>query len=266
MPTYALLGATGSTGSAVLRCLLSDPAQTTDKITLNIFIRSKSKLMRLFPDIQSTTRSNIHINIIESTPDDTPGLQKALRDAEIIFQCIAANDVTPKVSVAEDTVKAVLKAMRGLHEEQGEGYVTPAVLQLRAAPLNETFSHQSPWLIESMIKFALHYTYSDIQRGCDLFVSAKKMNPTLLGYIFVDTGAVHDADGTECTGHRLTIEGPLAPAISYADTGAGMCEIARRVEEFKGLGVGIVATGRVRLTWGTNAYYLAMGVKARIIG
>ena len=49
MPTYTLLGATGSTGSAILRCLLSQPPRD---LTLKVLVRTKSKLLTLFPGLE----------------------------------------------------------------------------------------------------------------------------------------------------------------------------------------------------------------------
>ena len=50
------------------------------------------------------------------------------------------------------------------------------------------------------------------------------------------------------------------------DVGGGICEVARRAQEFKGEGVGIVPTGKVNLTWSVNAWALIMGVKSRLLG
>jgi hypothetical protein len=118
--------------------------------------------------------------------------------------------------------------------------------------LNEVFSQQTPWLVEAVLKYALYHTYADIEAACKLLEQAHSEGPELLDYIFVDTAAVHDADGTTRTGYKLTLTSPLTPAISYADTG--------------GKGVDIAATGAVKQTWSTNAYYIAMGLKGRIFG
>ncbi|KAK3633513.1 hypothetical protein LTR56_015766 [Elasticomyces elasticus] len=259
MPTYALLGATGSTGSAVLRYLLEVPP--TD-LNLNIFVRNKSKLLKAFPNLEDTKQPIV--TIIEGTPNDQPSLQQALEDAAVIFQCIATNQSTPGVSVAHDTVTALIGALRGLHIS--DSYRTPMVLQVRAAPLNPTFAAQQPWLMSTIIHFALHHTYADTDKACKLLASTHDETPELLDYAFVDTQAVFDAGGTIRTGYELTLTGPVSPSISYADTGAAFCEIAERREEFKGKGVGVSATGKVRATPQANMGFIATGIKGRLFG
>ncbi|KAK0316694.1 hypothetical protein LTR01_000444 [Friedmanniomyces endolithicus] len=261
MPTYALLGATGSTGSAVLRYLLEVPP--TD-LTVNIFVRNEDKLLKAFPGLLSTKQPTIEI--VLGNPTDQEALLRALENAAVIFQCIATNESKPGVSVAYDTVCAVTGALDVLHNDQEEKYRAPFVVQVRAAPLNPIFAAQKPWLMSSFIHFALYYTYADTDCACKHLASMHDKTPALLDYAFVDTFAVFDAEGTTRTGHDLTLTGPLPNAISYADVGAGFCEIAQRREEFKGKGVGVRATGKVKATPGANMYYLAMGIKGRLLG
>lgn len=52
MPTYAVLGATGSTGQAILNILLQSP-----KNTVNAYVRSKAKLLKLSPSTKAMTTS-----------------------------------------------------------------------------------------------------------------------------------------------------------------------------------------------------------------
>jgi len=131
MPTHALLGATGATGSAVLRCYLDSPPKD---LTLNIFIRSKSKLLKAFPDLEST--SSIKINITDAPLTDTKALQASLRGSDIIHMCIATNDAKPGNSVSQDGAKAITEALLELKAEQQTSYIKPTVIIIRAAPLN----------------------------------------------------------------------------------------------------------------------------------
>ncbi|KAK0327900.1 hypothetical protein LTR82_001418 [Friedmanniomyces endolithicus] len=258
MPTYALLGATGSTGSAVLRYLLEIPPLD---LTLNIFVRNEDKLLKAFPDLLSTKQPCI--KIVKGVPSDQDALLKALENATVIFQCIATNESKPGVSVAYDTVYAVTGALDVLHNDQEEKYRTPFVVQVRAAPLNPMFAAQEPWLMSTFIHFALYHTYADTDRACKHLASMHDKTPALLDYAFVDTFAVFDGEGTTRTGHELTLTGPLPNAISYADVGAGFCEIAERREEFKGKGVGVRPTGKVKATPGL-VYASALAMPAPI--
>ena len=89
MPVYALLGATGSTGSAILRSLISHPPENLE---LNIFVRSKSKLLTVFPDLERT--NPFKTTIIVSTPDDTTATRACLQNADVVFACIGSNYTT----------------------------------------------------------------------------------------------------------------------------------------------------------------------------
>jgi hypothetical protein len=82
--------------------------------------------------------------------------------------------------------------------------------------------------------------------------STSKENPDLLQVIFVDPGALHDAEGLQRTGHQLILTEKLVPILSYADLGGAFCELAERRKDFNGKGVGVKATGRVKTSWGTN--------------
>ncbi|PQE27519.1 hypothetical protein CJF30_00007866 [Rutstroemia sp. NJR-2017a BBW] len=54
MARFAILGATGATGQQLVKQLLKSPEHE-----LNLYIRSKSKLLKIFPDIETDER--IHL-------------------------------------------------------------------------------------------------------------------------------------------------------------------------------------------------------------
>ncbi|KAI7541168.1 hypothetical protein KC331_g8738 [Hortaea werneckii] len=260
MPTYALLGATGATGSAVLRCLLEAPPKD---LSLNVLVRNKTKLLTQFPDLESTKAFELHI--FEGTPDDGTSLKRCLEGAEVVHMCIATNESKPGLSLAQDTMKAIISALEQLREEAGATYTKPTVLMLRSAGINEKF--QSGRESGKQVgHFVLHYVYTDLQLACDLLSSTVKEAPGLLDYIIVDPPALHNADGTTRTGHKLVVDEMPPTSLMYADLGAAFCEIAERKDEFVGKAVGVAATGEVTQTWGVLLGYLGQGLKSRIIG
>ena len=121
-----------------------------------------------------------------------------------------------------------------------------------------------PTPAQLLLWFCLYYSYTDLQKGSDLVEATSKDDPDLLQVIFVDPGALHDATGTERTGHKLILTEKLVPILSYADLGAAFCELAERKNDFNGKGVGVNATGKVKTSWGTNIGYLANGLKNRV--
>ncbi len=262
MPVYALLGATGATGTAILRCLLSEsPAD----LRLNIFVRSKGKLLKAFPQLQST--SAFPLNIIEGPITDQAALQQCLEDSDVIFMCIATNISAPGTSVSYDTASAIIDSLSALRQNQYTTYKAPTILQLRSASLNTNLSVTG----SGFVHFCLYYVYADLEHACTLYETTAKDLPGLLDYVYVDPPAIHDADGTERTGYRLLTPEtqrtePYSTSLSYADLGAAFCEVAERREEFLGQSVVVSATGKVKETWGVLLGYIFQGAKGRLFG
>ena len=264
MPTYALLGATGATGTAILRSLLSNPPK---ELTLNILVRSKAKLLATFPDLETTKA--FKINVIEGTPNDTTYLRQCLQDVDAIFGCIGTNAATPGMTLIYDTLNSVIEALKFHRQAQGTtaSYKTPTVIQLRSASLNP--AADLPWFGKQMAWFMFYHIYSDLERASDLLASTTTLSPGLLDYIFIDPPSLHDAEGATPTGYKLFTDGKEEKqegAISYADLGAAFCEVAARRGEFGGSGVFVSATGEVRMTWGTLMGFMAQGLRSRVWG
>ncbi|KAK5126068.1 hypothetical protein LTR85_011423 [Meristemomyces frigidus] len=261
MPTYALLGATGATGSAVLRFLLEQPPKD---LTLKILVRNKAKLDKAFPGLENSDA--FPVSVIEGTPSDAGALQRSLKGASVVFMCIATNESKRGTSVAYDTTAAITNALQILRKDQGASYTKPTILQLRTASLNDTFVAHYSWLQYNAVWFCLYYCYADLDRAAKLLQATAAETPELLDYIFVDPPALHDADGTTRTGHELVTDREGTSSVNYADLGAAFCEIAEKRDRFKGRGVGVSATGKVNETWGVLLGYLSGGAKARIFG
>jgi putative NADH-flavin reductase len=259
MPTYALLGATGSTGSSVLRFLLSESPRD---LKLNILVRSKTKLLAVFSNLEETT--SLKINIIEGDLTNPLFLQACLADASLVFMCIGQNESKSGSRLCHDTVSSILSALRAIRAQQPNTYTAPLILQLRSASLNPVLARHAPYPVRKIVSFCLWYNYADIQRACALYEVAAVEG--LAEYIYVDPPTIHDADGTQRTGYQLILTEKQATALSYADLGAAMCEIARRGKEFKRMAVGVTATGKVRETWGVLLRFLVDGGKNRVIG
>lgn len=261
MPTYAVLGATGATGTAIVRSLLTNPPKD---LTLNIFVRSKFKLSEAFPDLENTTA--FKVNITEATPDNSAAMQKCLKDVDVVMAVIGTNVSSPDITVSHDTAVAVISALEFHRENLGQAYKTPTVIQLRSTSLNPTLKAYLPYVAQYSATFCFHYIYRDLSRACDLFASTATEKPGLLEWIYIDPPALHDADGTTPTGFELVLDAKMRPDLAYADLGAAFCEVAVRKGEFARKAVGVSATGAVNLTLGTLFGYVVAGVKSRVWG
>lgn len=261
MATYALLGATGSTGSAILRYLLEEPPQIHK---LKIFVRSKSKLLKAFSDIENKTP--FHVEIYEGTPDDDAALQKCLSGANVVFMCIATNQSTQGISICYVITTAIIAALKALRQKQAASYIVPTIVQLRSVNSNPIVGPRELSVPRFILRYCLYYAYADLDRGCDLLEQTATEDPALLDYIFIDPPGLHDSEGTTLTGHELLVTELPKMNLGYADLGAGMCEVAERRKGFKGKGIIVSATGPVNTTTSLLLGYVFTGLKARWIG
>lgn len=255
MPTYALLGATGSTGSAILNHLLTHPSPD---LTLNLYVRSASKLYKLHPSLSPTPPEQPTINIFEGTLETPEVLAQALKGVDVIFSCVAENANIPEMSIATDAAKAIIQACEDLkRKDEKGGYKAPTVVVLSSSTVNPKLVAATPIVVRWIVEIALNWTYADLRRAEALYrslhySSGEKKDAELLKVIFAQpSGLVPAIEKDKPTGHVLSTEAP-SPMVSYADLGVGMVEMAERCEEL-GLewkGVSVNATGAVRFdTW-----------------
>ncbi len=270
MTTYALLGATGATGSSVLRCLLDDPAPELRHI--NILVRSKTKLLQTFPRLTDPpATSKLQIHIFEGDATSPAALMPCLTNASTILVCIGQNNSSGPTTLQTSTVTALvtsLSHLRSAAQQNESPYQPPTILHLRSASLNPWLASHTPRLVHKTVAFCLHHTYADLGAACALYPPAASAG--LLSYIFIDPPTIHDPLGTVPTGYQLLppSEGKerQATALSYADLGAAMCEVAERAAEFAGQAVGVSATGVVKTGWRVLGGHLVGGFVGRVKG
>jgi putative NADH-flavin reductase len=257
MTIHAVLGATGSTGSAVLRCLLT----SSEDITIRIFVRSKAKLLGQFPDLGS----NVDIHIFEASLSDSKTLSSCLSDVDVIYSCIATNIATPKVDIAQSAAKATLEALRTLRKDKKGDYRPPLLVMNRSQILNPELPSSVPAFAESIAAFALGTLMKDLKKGCDMYVAAAAEQPSLLLYVFMDPPGLHDPGRKDGTGYEFVKKGKMNPSLNYADLGAAMVDVAERKTEFEGQAVGVSATGEVRESFVVLFGYLVRGLRSRLL-
>ncbi|KAL4945002.1 hypothetical protein BDV06DRAFT_232178 [Aspergillus oleicola] len=248
MSTYALLGATGATGSSVLRHLLQDRPKIE---RINVLVRSASKLLRAFPGLDKRRSPIVHI--YEGNSTNAKALDACLHNASLLFMCVAQNGSPMGTTLVQDTAAAVIGALR---RRQDQPYKC-TVIQLRSASLNPALAVQVPQLVHRLVSFCLFAGYQDLRRACSLYEEAARAN--VLHFVLVDPPTLHDSQGTQPTGHRLIATEKQAICLSYADLGVALCEIADRAPKFYGRAVGVTATGSVKQTWGVLAGFLMRG-------
>jgi len=259
MPTHALLGATGSTGSAVLHYLLE--TQPMD-LQLNVHVRNKAKLLSAFPGLEDAKRPEIRIYTGSLTDQKT--LAECLRGAEVIYNCIADNRATRDMDIAQSAAAAIIDALEQLRKDGLVSEGIPTVLVNRTMSCNTTAENDTPRFMKWLVGFLLYYPYADIKKAELLYRHEAEQPRPLFNFILMDGPALHDSVNPKRTGHELVITRRLVgPGINYADFGAGWVEAATRKSELKNREVAVSPTGKVRTEYGVLFGYLLQGLLAR---
>ncbi|KAK5109282.1 hypothetical protein LTR62_007156 [Meristemomyces frigidus] len=258
MPVHAILGATGSTGSAVLRCLL---ASEIPDLTINILVRSKSKLLAAFPQLANAPAAAV--NIFEGPVSNEDALTACVQNASVIYLCVATNNSAHKVDIAFSTAARLITALGQLRKARGLEYKPPVVLFNRSLSLSTEVKLPIPGFMKNFLMWGLGVIYEDLERASLLYSLAEK--DELLACITADGPMLMDAEGTEATGYELLRHGTSSWYLSYADLGTALVELGQRRQEFEGRAVGVSATGKVRTTWGSSIWIMLLGLRYRLI-
>lgn len=195
MPIHAILGATGGTGSAILRYFLS--SQIPD-LRINILVRSKSKLLQAFPQLESA--SSATITIFEAPISDKSALQACLKGASTIYSCVATNHASRKVDITFTTADRLIAALGQLRQDEGSEYRAPAVVLIRSLSLNSDVKINVPGFMKSFFIWAIWFIYEDLIKACGLYAGAEKDG--LLTLITADPPMLMDPEGRRPLGMR----------------------------------------------------------------
>ncbi|KAK2007442.1 hypothetical protein LZ32DRAFT_610311 [Colletotrichum eremochloae] len=209
--TLAIFGATGRTGSEILKAILAKPNHYS---TLRIFVRSRDKLISMFPRF----KSDRNVRIIEAQVTDIPSVQGCLEGADTIICALGDNDNKPTVRVLQDATKSILVALNQLKSNAGGEWTRPLFLLLSSATWNKRFNAQAPVAVEWLIKNAFYYSYADLLRAH----KALQSEPELVKLLLVQPPAIIEE---EASGYTISAES-VGLTVSYADLGAAFAELA----------------------------------------
>jgi hypothetical protein len=207
--TYAVLGATGQTGSEIVRALLPTEAH------LNIYARSLTRLQSQFPSIQSAPNVTIFIGDLS----DTELLTSCLSNADVVLSTVAQNRNEPGLSVAQQTALAIIQALepRRLNPKDLPTVVflsSGAVMPDKNAERNDTFAQR-------LVHWCIYWVYTDLEKSFELF----KANPWLSVTIAAASALVH---GTEHEVELVDDKEAASLLITYTDLAKGMIMMGER--------------------------------------
>lgn len=233
MSAYAIIGATGKTGSSLLTLLLKNP-----KNTVHAYVRSKPKLLTQFPHLEE----NQNVHIFEGALNNISMLASCISGVSTIFSVIGENENTPGLRIVQDSAQGIVAALCHLGCVKGTEK-TPKVIMLSSASLNPEMSSEGPAIGHWVVWRAMSNAYADVGRAEEYL----RLHKSWLRVTFIQPGALVE---DEQKGHVLTLDRKGAvPFVSYLDLAAGMIEVAE-VAEFDGMGVSVASASRdVKFEW-----------------
>ncbi|KAL8711767.1 MAG: hypothetical protein Q9220_003938 [cf. Caloplaca sp. 1 TL-2023] len=231
MPTYAVLGATGATGSNILKLLMKDPQNC-----VHVYVRSKPKLLNQVPDIASDKQ----IKIFTGNLTDTSLMASCLQDTNAVFSTVASNDNIPGTHVAQDTAHSVVVALMDLRMANPQTKL-PTIIWLSSASINEKFCESVPAFAHWLLLTAFSYIYTDLAHAQDYL----KMHKDWLNVVLIQPGGLVE---DKQHGHSLSTE-KQQTFLSYIDLAAGMIEAAAE-DAYRWQAVAVLpATNDTKIEW-----------------
>lgn len=209
---YAVLGATGNCGLALMRLLLA-----RDGVKINAYCRDRTKLYRLVPEILDNKR----VEVFEGSIGDEELLANCMRNCCAAFLVASTNDNLPGCHISQDLVHSIIKAFKKLKEsrndpEPGSAIVLPKLCLLSSSTLDRQLSRNMGTFFRHIITRSAWYVYEDLRLAEEIlrqeedWITAIYMKP---GGLSVDVQR----------GHELSLDLDQT-FVSYLDVAAGMIE------------------------------------------
>ena len=217
--TYAVLGATGNCGTALIENLLKRA-----DIQINAYCRNRMKFLRRFPDIKDGGQ----VTVFEGSIQDIDLLTSCIRNCQAVFLVVSTNDNIPGCRLGQDTALAVIQVLRSLprrsqypQEGANDGVarmVLPKLVLLSSGTIDEQFSRHVPFMLQPILLRSASHVYKDLIETEKLLRAQEDWLTT----IYVKPGAL-SVDIQR--GHALSLTDQDSP-VSYLDLAAAMIEAA----------------------------------------
>ncbi|KAJ5951538.1 uncharacterized protein N7479_009951 [Penicillium vulpinum] len=209
MSTYAIIGATGNCGTALLEILSRDPT-----LTIRGYCRSRAKLLALSPSLVN----NKCVEIFEGNIDDVGLLSQCVQGSKAIFHVVSTNTNIPGCNVGLQTAQTLVAALQQLQTATGGAVSLPKIVLLSSATIDDQLSEKIPWLVRAMLLTASKHVYDDLRRT-EAFLRDQH---DLVTTIFIKPGVL---SVDKQRGHCLDLHSEES-FVSYLDLAAAMVEAA----------------------------------------
>ncbi|KAI9681080.1 MAG: hypothetical protein M1822_007154 [Bathelium mastoideum] len=234
MATYAVLGATGNCGTALIQNLLQRP-----NAKIHAYCRNRSKLLRLLPEIET----NGQVDIFEGSIQDLQLFASCVRGCRAIFLVVSTNANVPGCRLGQDTAAAVIHTLEDL--KQAEGGQIPKLVLLSSATIDDQLSRKTPYLLRQILLRSASNVYNDLRETEKLLRAEENWLTT----IYIKPGAL---SVDQQRGHALSLTEEESP-LSYLDLAAAMLEAVDDQEgRYDMRNVGVINTnGKAKFPAGT---------------
>ncbi|KAF7585245.1 hypothetical protein BBP40_011596, partial [Aspergillus hancockii] len=228
-----IVGATGRTGRGVLQIFLSETYFDSE---LRIYVRSRAKLLSLFPGIESYAG----VKVFEGSVTDVELLTQCLSGVGIIITTLGENENIPGLRALQDAATTTVSALEILSQTSSSDGRRPRLVLLSSATWNPKFAAARPRPVHWAVRNAFCYTYDDLLRAQAIYAA----HPQLLQLCLVQPPALIEE---ESAGHILSTE-KVSLAVSYADLAAGIVEIVTSDEygDVSAIGVSSASEDQLR--------------------
>lgn len=227
MATYAILGATGNTGSALIQNLLRTP-----NAKVHAYCRNKAKLLHILPELQDNKR----VEVFEGSIHDEELMANCIRNCRAVFLTVTTNDNVPGCRLSQDSTGTVIRALEKIKQQSGPGLRLPKLVLLSSATIDEHLNRHMPKWFTPIMKTAASHVYRDLIATEQMLRAEQDWLTT----IFIKPGGL-SADVQR--GHKLTLDDQES-FISYLDLGAAMIEAVDNPDGFYDMrNVGVLNTG-----------------------
>ena len=214
MATYAVLGATGHCGTALIDNLLR-----TEGAQINAYCRNKTKLIQKTPQVATNKR----VQIYQGSIYDIDLLADCIRGTRAIFHVVATNDNVPGCNVGLETAKNIVSALEKLktasrNEGSSPDVPPPKIILLSSGTIDDHLSRHEPWWLRSILLTSASHVYADLRRT-EAYLRAEQ---DVVKTVFIKPGGL-SVDVQR--GHQLDLDHDES-FVSYLDLAAGMIEAA----------------------------------------
>lgn len=231
--SYAILGATGNCGTALLDLLLK-----SSDAKIKAYCRSKEKLLRLVPVAAESKRLEIHTGSIH----DVELFATVMSGCHSVFLTATTNDNIPGCHISQDLAKTVIQALQTIRTRDPLAKM-PRLVLLSSATIDPWISRNNK-AINAIVRRSAWHVYRDLELAEEYlrkhdWVSCVYIKP---GGLSVDIQR----------GHRLTLDEEES-FVSYLDIAAAMIESADApAGQWDNKNVGVVnANGKAKFPRGT---------------